>query len=80
MEQRDYEVEAITSAETAVTSEYFKMNRKNLKGELGLNKREPYFDMILQVCNKHSDPAKDLDIAWKAASLKKEIINVSTDS
>ena len=80
MDQRDYEVEAITSAETAVTSVYFKMNRKNLKGELGLNKREPYFDMILQVCDKHSDPAKDLHIAWKAASLRKEIINVSTDS
>ena len=80
MDQRDYEIEAITSAETAVTSVYFKMNRKNLKGELGLNKREPYFDMILQVCDKHSDPAKDLHIAWKAASLRKEIINVSTDS
>lgn len=54
MEQRDYEVEAITSAETAVTSAYFTVNRKNLKGELGLSKREPYFDMILQVCDKHA--------------------------
>lgn len=79
-DQHDYEVEAITSAETAVTSTYFKMNRKNLKGELGLNRREPYFDMILQVCDKHSDPAKDLHIAWMAAGLKKDIIDVRTNS
>lgn len=72
-EQHDYEIEAITAAETAITSEYFKANKKNLKGELEISKRESYFDMILQVCNKHCDPSKDLKIAWKANTLKRDI-------
>ncbi len=79
-DKHDYEIEAITSAETAITSSYFKVNRKNLKGELGIGKRESYFDMIIQVCNKHSDPSKDIQIAWKSARLKRDIVELNTNA
>lgn len=76
----DYEVEAITSAETAITSEFFKLNQGNLKGELGIGRREPYFNMINNICDKHNNPAKDLKVAWSAESIKKELIALSADS
>ena len=77
-DKHDFEIEAITSAETAITSAYFRINRKNLKDELGIGRRESYFDMIVRVCNKHSDPSENLQIAWKATGIKRDIVNLGT--
>lgn len=75
----DYEIEAINSAQTAITSEYFKLNRKNLKGELGVGRRESYYEMIINICNKHNDPAENLQVAWNAESIKKDLFSLSRD-
>ena len=69
----NFEIEAIISAQTAITSVYFKKNRKNLKGELGIGRRESYSNMIVRVCDKHSDPSKGLRIAWAAISIKADL-------
>lgn len=78
-ERYSYEVEAITSAGTAIASEYFKLNRRNLKGELGVGKRESYFNLIINTCDRHADPSMDLQIAWTASAIKKELIALNTN-
>lgn len=77
-DEYNYEVEAITSAESAIASEYFRLNQKNLKGDLGIGVRDSYFNLIIKVCNKHADTSRNLQTAWTAAKVKKELITLSS--
>lgn len=75
-EKYDFEIEAISSAEMAITSDYFKINKKILKGELGIGKRKSYYEMIIELCNKYFNASKDLEITWKANAIKKNLIEL----
>lgn len=75
-DKSNYEIEAIRCADEAINSEYFSYNRGNLKGELGIGKRRPYFQLIMDICSKYLDPLKDVQIAWQAAHIKKNLLEI----
>lgn len=74
--QNDFEVEAINCADVAISSDYFHTKQGNLKGELGIERRKSYSQLILAVCNKHLDPQVDLKTAWKSINIKKQLEDI----
>lgn len=74
----DYEIEAITCAEKAIASEYF-TKKQNLRGALEANHHDTYYKMLTRVCDKHSNPEYDLQIAWKAEKIKAILGNLNDE-
>lgn len=77
-EKFDYEIEAITCAEKAIASEYF-TKKQNLRGALEANHHDTYYKMLTRVCDKHSNPEYDLQIAWKAEKIKAILGNLNDE-
>lgn len=69
-EKSDYELEAIENSYMAITSSYFTKYNGVLKNEV-TRKRDSYYNLIIKICRKHSEPVESCDIAWKSAKIIK---------